>query len=109
MSDPVTLFHRARAAGILFRESPEGWIADCSPELWEKWQPAFVEHWPEVLRSLRPALASNRQATSSVIRISPEAWSEAGQAIERAKLTAISNRAVEAPGCIKSPAVISTP
>jgi hypothetical protein len=86
MSDPILIFHRARAAGIRFQQGDDGrWIAVCSPELWEKWRPAFADLWPDVQKSLRPPLANDCRAAAPVIRQDPEAWRTAGQAIRRAR------------------------
>ena len=86
MSDPILIFHRARAAGIRFEQGDDGrWIAVCSPELWEKWRPAFIGLWPAVAKSLRPPLANDRRAAAPVIRQDPQAWNLARRAIERAR------------------------
>jgi len=86
MIDAIELFHRARAAGIRFQQGDDGrWIAVCSPELWDRWQPAFIGLWPAVEKSLRPPLANDRRAAAPVIRQDVEAWKLAGRAITRAR------------------------
>lgn len=82
MSDAITIFHRARDAGIRFTQDADGrWIAVCSPALWQTWRPAFDGLWPDVLRSLRPPLAHKAPPPKQ----GAVAWRQAGQAIERAK------------------------
>ena len=86
MSAAIELFHRARQAGIRFREEADGrWIADCSPELWNQWKPAFDDLWAEIRASLRPPLARNAAPPKQ----GAIAWRHAGQAIERAKRLAV--------------------
>ncbi len=88
-SEAIEQYHKARSAGVTFSLGADGqWIAHCEQSLWDTWRPAIAEHWPIIARSLRPSMAANRQAAANVIRQSPEAWTLAGQVIERSKRAA---------------------